>query len=102
VKVKVNRDTQRVPASVRGTFSVWGPLCSYLNGELYENLYERLCNKVLSPHGLGRRVYCSGGTYVGDWVRGPYAPNQFGVPELADSDTCPRPTAGRRQENRLA
>jgi hypothetical protein len=32
----------------RGTFSAWGPLCSYLNGELYEDLYERLYNKVLS------------------------------------------------------
>ena len=35
----------------RGTFSVYGPLCSYLNGELYEGLYARLYNKVLSPTG---------------------------------------------------
>jgi hypothetical protein len=25
-------------------FSVWGPICSYLHGELYEELYERLYN----------------------------------------------------------
>ena len=30
------------------TFSVWGPLYSYLNGGLYEELYEGLRNKVLS------------------------------------------------------
>ena len=40
-------------SAARGTFSVWGPLCSYLNGELYEDLYERLYNKVLS-HGTRR------------------------------------------------
>ena len=35
-------------AHARGAFSVWDPLRSNLNGEVYEDLHERLYNKVLS------------------------------------------------------
>jgi hypothetical protein len=31
------------------TFSIRGSTWSYLNGELYEELYARLCDKLLSP-----------------------------------------------------
>ena len=48
-----DRATESPVASVAAivtevTFSVRGPLCSYLNGELYEECYARLYNKVLS------------------------------------------------------
>ena len=39
--------TCEAPVVLEVTFSVWGPPCSYLDGELYYELYGR-CNKVLS------------------------------------------------------
>jgi hypothetical protein len=42
------------------TFSACGPLCSYLNGELYEELYARLyiwCTIRFFPHREPARVH---------------------------------------------